>query len=164
MTEELLNSILTKYYNDFHIARGYLTLNGFQRQRILPILIKHINKHHPDMKAEDLTEALENGTGCIYDDEFNKSKYFDLPTMQRWISAFYKGRSIKKPQIYYPLPTHELTEKEYLAIKQGYERISKEPKRTLGDQAKVAIHGTKATSATTGALVKTVIKELKKDI
>jgi len=143
LSSKAITEIITKAYQDFHIARGDVTLDGFRKTRIIPLLVKHIQKHYSDMTAAQLNDALENGAACIYDDDFSRSKNFDIPTMQRWLIKYREGSSIKKPGGLY-IPPPPLTDEAIEAIKamrKGYVERIEAGRLTAGQRLRRSVRG-----------------------
>ena len=78
-----------------------------------------------------------------------------------------EGKAVKnKETIYKPISnelTREQVEEVRLIKEVAYPRLQKISRESLGDKARLAVHGTQTASASTGSLVKTVIRELKTD-
>lgn len=158
---EALTEIITKSYTDFHLVRSEVTLDGFTMRKIMPFLVKHIQKYHKDMKAYQLIEVLDNGISCMYDDKFNRTKNFDLPTMQMWLNK-YRGGDNKKQGIYIS-SVHPYTEqdiKEILQMQEAYKNAKKSATKKTTNSTGEKLR--QVLGNPIGGTIKVKINELKK--
>lgn len=130
LSTDSLTEIIEKSYQDFHLVRSEVTIDRFRMKRIIPILVDHIQKHYRKLLAKEVIEALASGISGIYDDQWNRTKSYDLPTFNRWLKTYSDNNIVASKRLNYSIKK-EYTDEEIKGIKkirQAYKTNKKEAK------------------------------------
>ena len=90
-----LTDLVNQFFDKFYFVRQ-LDVDRFYRSRFIPMIVKHIRLHYGGLDMQEARQALENGISGICDDKYNRSKNFDLPTVNRWFKEYFDGEHLSK--------------------------------------------------------------------
>ena len=102
-----LTEIFNEFYDKFYFVRN-TEVDRFNRSRFVPMIIKHFQTHYRSMNIDEIRTTLENGIAGIYDDDYNRSKHFNLPTMNRWFKTYYMGGHLARRKKEYNVSHHSV--------------------------------------------------------
>jgi len=83
-----IQPLIEQMYDYFYLARAGELPRGFDKKRMVPRILSMIQRKYKSFTAVELKAAIIKGSDGDYDDNFNRSKGFDVPTINRYLSFY----------------------------------------------------------------------------
>ena len=90
-----LTEIFNEFYDKFYFVRN-TEVDRFNRSRFVPIIVKNIQLNYRGFNIEEIRLTLDNGIAGNYDDDYNRSKHFNLPTVTRWFQHYFNNEHLSR--------------------------------------------------------------------
>ena len=102
-----LTEIFNEFYDKFYFVRN-TEVDRFNRSRFVPMIAKNIQLNYRGFNIEEIRLTLDNGIAGNYDNDYNRSKHFNLPTVTRWFQTYFKNEHLAKRKKEYNVSHHSV--------------------------------------------------------